>query len=800
MRLPLSWLREYVELPAALAPRRGRRRPGPARGRGRGGRAGRGRPDRPARRRAGAGVRGAHRQQRQDRPVVPGRRRRGRAARDRLRRAQLRRGRRWSWSRCPARCCRAASRSAPRKTYGHVSDGMICSARELGLGDDHAGILVLAAGRAGRRGRDRRSSSCATRCWSWRSRTDRGYELSVRGIARELSHAFDAPFRDPAGAVRVPDPDERGLAGADRRPGGVRPLLRPDGDGARPGRAVAAVAAAPAAAGRHPLDLAGRRRHQLRDGRDRPADARLRPGEALRRAGGPAGRGRGSGCVTLDGVERALDPDDLLVTDESGPLALAGIMGGASTEIGAGTTDVVLEAAHWDPPTISRGVRRHKLPSEAAKRFERAVDPEVAGAALERACRLLARHGGADTSSGFTVVGPGPDHAAIILPVDEPAAVAGMPIAAAAVMHRLEQVGCTVAGSDGVFGVIPPSWRPDLVDPADLVEEVVRLEGYDKLPVQAADPPAGPGAHRGPAGPPLGRPGARRAGLRRGAVVAVRRPGGARRLRPGRGRPAPARPAPGRTRSRTPSRSCAPRCCPGCCARCAATSAGATGTWRSTSPGWSTCRGRARRRCRGSASTAGRPPPSWAGWRPGSRPAEPPGRRPRRRPGPGRVVGSGAPRRLGRRGRGGAGRGGDPAGAARRPVGPAGALAPRPVRVAAARRPRRRLRRRAASAGGRRAGAAGAHLRDGARPRRPRPRRHGAGTGAVDAIRRRCSTSRSWSRTGRRRPTSPRRCATAPGRCSSRCGCSTSTPTRSGSGRAGGRWRTRCASGRRTGR
>ena len=378
-----------------------------------------------------------------------------------------------------------------RKTYGYVSDGMICSARELGLGDDHAGILVLAA--------DAPVGADAIAHLELRDTvlelevsTDRGYELSVRGIARELSHAFDAPFRDPAGAVRVPDPDEAGwpvriddLAGCDRFSARTVTSLDP---------------AAPSPLWlRRRLLLAGIRSISLavdvtnyvmvETGQPMHAFDRARLSGALvvRRAAA------GERLRTLDGVERALDPDDLLVTDESGPLALAGIMGGASTEIGAGTTDVVLEAAHWDPPTISRGVRRHKLPSEAAKRFERAVDPEVAGAALERACRLLARHGGADTSSGFTVAGPGPDHAAIILPVDEPAAVAGMPIAAAAVMHRLEQVGCTVAGSDGVFGVIPPSWRPDLVDPADLVEEVVRLEGYDKLPSRLPTPPPGRG-------------------------------------------------------------------------------------------------------------------------------------------------------------------------------------------------------------------------------------------------------------------------------------------------------------------
>jgi len=377
-----------------------------------------------------------------------------------------------------------------RKTYGHVSDGMICSARELGLGDEHTGILVLPP--------DTPVGADATDLLDLRDvvldlevTTDRGYELSVRGIARELSHAFDAPYRDPA-AVRVPEPDGAGW-----------PVRIDDSTGCDRFSARTVVSLDPPAPTpmwlRRRLLLAGLRSISL------PVDVTNyvmletgQPMHAFDRAklDGPlvVRRARpGERLITLDGVERGLDPDDLLVADDTGPIALAGIMGGASTEIGPETTDVVLEAAHWDPATISRGVRRHKLPSEAAKRFERDVDPEVAGPALERACELLSRHGGADTSRGVTVVGPGPERVTITLGVDQPAAVAGMPIPPGTVVHRLEQVGCTVAGSDGVLGVIPPSWRSDLVDPADLVEEVVRLEGYEKVPSALPKPPAGRG-------------------------------------------------------------------------------------------------------------------------------------------------------------------------------------------------------------------------------------------------------------------------------------------------------------------
>ncbi len=377
-----------------------------------------------------------------------------------------------------------------RKTYGHVSDGMICSARELGLGDDHLGILVLPP--------DLTVGADAIEALELRdtvldleTTTDRGYEMSVRGIALELSHAFDAPYRDPAADVAVPAPDDRGWpvriedpVGCDRFSARVVTGLDP----AAPSplwlrrrlllSGVRSISLAVDVTNYVMLET-GQPMHAF--DRDKVAGElvvrRARPGERL---------------VTLDGAERVLDPDDLLVTDDSGPVALAGIMGGASTEIGPETTAVILEAAHWEPPTISRGVRRHRLPSEAAKRFERGVDPEVAAPALQRACDLLATYGGATPAPGFTVAGGPVAPATIPLPADLPERIAGIPIPEAVVLRRLEQVGCTVAGA-GTLRVIPPSWRPDLVDPADLVEEVVRLEGYESVPSTLPTPPPGRG-------------------------------------------------------------------------------------------------------------------------------------------------------------------------------------------------------------------------------------------------------------------------------------------------------------------
>jgi phenylalanyl-tRNA synthetase beta chain len=378
---------------------------------------------------------------------------------------------------------------AARKTYGHVSDGMICSARELGIGDDHAGILVLPADAA-------KPGDDALDVLGLRDAVldiavtpDRGYCLAVRGLAREASTALDVPFHDIT--VELPEVD-----------GAAYPVVVTDPAGCDQFSARAITGLDPSAPTptmiQRRLRSAGMRSISLAV--DVTNYVMLETGQPLHafdraKLSGPIGvrrAERGEKLTTLDGAVRVLDPDDLVVTDDNGAIALAGVMGGATTEIGDQTTEVVLEAAHWDPTSIARAVRRHKLPSEAAKRFERGVDPAIAGVALQRCVDLLIEHGGASAVPGFTVVGAGPDPVQIELAASRPAELAGIAIAAAAVERRLVQVGCVVTGTD-VFTVHPPSWRPDLTDPADLIEEVIRLEGYDQVPSVLPSPPAGPG-------------------------------------------------------------------------------------------------------------------------------------------------------------------------------------------------------------------------------------------------------------------------------------------------------------------
>jgi phenylalanyl-tRNA synthetase beta chain len=168
-------------------------------------------------------------------------------------------------------------------------------------------------------------------------------------------------------------------------------------------------------------------------------------------------------------------------------------MGGASTEIGGVTRNVLLEAAHWEPTGVARTARRHRLPSEAAKRFERGVDPEMTVVALARAAALLAEYGGATVVGGLVDIDTRTARRPIPLDAAKPAEVAGVPYTAAQVVELLEAVGCAVDASSSPLAVTPPSWRPDLTDPADLVEEVVRLAGYDDIPSVLPTAPPGSG-------------------------------------------------------------------------------------------------------------------------------------------------------------------------------------------------------------------------------------------------------------------------------------------------------------------
>ena len=378
---------------------------------------------------------------------------------------------------------------ATRKTYGHVSDGMICSAEELGLADESDGILVLAPGVP--------LGADVVELLQLRDEVldiavtpDRGYALSVRGVAREAATAFGLALADP-GLLPAPDPSSDGPAVRVDAPDGCDRYV------ARVVHGLDPAATSPAwlqrrlvLAGMRPISLAVDVTNHVMLELGQPLhafDLDALEGEVGVRRAGPGER-----LTTLDGQDRALDPDDLLITDARGPIALAGVMGGGPTEITAGTTSILLESAHFAPRSIARTARRHRLPSEASRRYERGVDPALAPAAAEAAVRLLVELGGA-TAGPLTDVDTRAPQPVLALPVREPERLAGRPYDVDVVRRRLEDVGCTVSGGPEVLDVVPPSWRPDLTGPAELVEEVVRLEGYDTLPVVLPTAPAGRG-------------------------------------------------------------------------------------------------------------------------------------------------------------------------------------------------------------------------------------------------------------------------------------------------------------------
>ncbi|MFJ9786357.1 phenylalanine--tRNA ligase subunit beta [Amycolatopsis sp. NPDC101161] len=385
---------------------------------------------------------------------------------------------------------------ASRKTYGRVSDGMICSARELGLGDDHAGILVLPSGTASPGDDARELLGLDDTVLELAPTPDRGYALSVRGLARELSNALDVPFGDPA-LLEVPAAE-----------GDAWPVHVEDPEGC-PRFVLRRVTGLDATAPtpwwmRRRLMLAGIRSISLAV--DVTNYVMLELGHPLHAFATKAIQGDlvvrrakpGEKLTTLDDVERTLDPDDVVIADDSGVISLAGTMGGASTEITPESTDVLLEAAHWNPAAISRTARRHKLFSEAAKRFERFTDPQLCAAAVELAARLLRQYGDAAIQPGRTDEGSVEPNPAVVMPINLPDKVAGVNYKRGVTVRRLSQIGCKVTvstGDDGTGQVtaIPPSWRGDLRQPADLVEEVLRLEGYDSIPSTLPAAPAGRG-------------------------------------------------------------------------------------------------------------------------------------------------------------------------------------------------------------------------------------------------------------------------------------------------------------------
>ncbi len=380
-----------------------------------------------------------------------------------------------------------------RKTYGHVSAGMICSAAELGLGDDHDGIIVLPAD-AGVPGDDARPVlGLQEEVIEFEINPDRAYALSLRGVAREAALGFGAAYTDPA-LRDVPAANDDGYPVRVEDPLGCPVFVARTVTGFDPSAPTPDwLATRIRLSGMRPISLAVDVTNYVMLELGRPIHGydgdRLQGPLVVRRAR------EGERLTTLDGVDRELSTEDLVVTDDSGVIGLGGVMGGEATEMSDTTTTVVIEAAHWDPVAMFRTGKRHRLTSEAGKRNERGVDPTICEVAADRVAELLTTYGGGTVAPGVTVVGTPPSRPAIQLRAALPGQVAGSPIDGAAVVAHLRAIGAEVDGDDPL-AVVPPPWRPDLHDPYDLVEEVVRLVGYDQVPSVLPTPPAGRGLTR----------------------------------------------------------------------------------------------------------------------------------------------------------------------------------------------------------------------------------------------------------------------------------------------------------------
>jgi phenylalanyl-tRNA synthetase beta chain len=385
---------------------------------------------------------------------------------------------------------------ATRQTYGHTSDGMICSAAELGLAAEHSGILVLPPGTAEPGADGVQVLGLDDVVFHLAITPDRGYCMSVRGLAREIACAYDLDFVDPAEVPALPSEGEAWPLTVQPDTGVRRFALRPV-------TGIDPAAVSPWWLQRRLL-LCGIR--AISPAVDATNYVMLELGHPMhahdlkRITGGFAVRFARSGetVVTLDDIERRLNPADVLIVDDVATAAIGGVMGSGSTEMRDDSTDVLLEAAVWDPAAVSRTARRLHLPSEAARRYERDVDAAISVEALDRCATLLADIAGGDVSPSLTDWRGDPPRDDWSLPpiriaADLPDRTAGVRYHSGTTVKRLTQIGAQVSADGDTLTVTPPSWRPDLLQPADLVEEVLRLEGLEVIPSVLPAAPAGRG-------------------------------------------------------------------------------------------------------------------------------------------------------------------------------------------------------------------------------------------------------------------------------------------------------------------
>ena len=321
---------------------------------------------------------------------------------------------------------------------------------------------------------------------------DRGYALSMRGMAREAAIAQGISFTDP-GTQLAELPEAGGSAvqaASDDYQACDLLVLRTLGNYNPTAPTPDFIKARLAAVGVRSISLAVDLTNYVMFELGQP----LHAFDADKVTGTIRARRAKKGEVleTLDGVTRNLTTEDLVIADDARVLSLAGVMGGAYSEISEATTRVVLEAAHFNPTEIARMSRRHKLSSEASRRLERGVDRMLPPVSSARFAELLIAHGGA-TFEGTSGVEQAPNPTVVAFDPELPGRIAGHTYDASNVEKILVALGCVVDSSKSPWSVRTPSWRPDLAAAIDLVEEVIRIDGYEKVPATVPTAPAGRG-------------------------------------------------------------------------------------------------------------------------------------------------------------------------------------------------------------------------------------------------------------------------------------------------------------------
>ncbi len=380
---------------------------------------------------------------------------------------------------------------AARTMRGERSNGMLCSAAELGLGDGEAGIMVLDGGVVP--GADLREAIgiAPDVLWDLEVNPNRPDAMSVAGVARDLAARLGLPFAIPTptvaeGGSEVADAASIEIVDADLCGRMLTRVLRDVSLGPTP----PAMADRLRALGMRPIspivDLSNYVMLELGQPNHTYDLARVPDGHLRVRWARDGER-----LVTLDGVERSLIAADGVIADrDDAAIGLAGVMGGASTEIGEGTTDVLLEMAWWDPMSIARTSRRLGLRSEASMRFERGADHEILALAADRFCQLAQERSAAvAVAPGVVdVVGELPLRPAIRLRTARVARYLGNEMAPDAITALLEPIGFATTPVEDDLEVTIPSFRYDSASETDVIEEVARTYGYGRLPRSVPHP------------------------------------------------------------------------------------------------------------------------------------------------------------------------------------------------------------------------------------------------------------------------------------------------------------------------